>query len=64
MVQGGYSIPEPVDWNADGRKDLLVGQYTNGKTQLFLNSGADSSPALGAGKAVQSGGADIQVPDG
>lgn len=53
-----------ADWNADGKKDVLVGQYMNGKVWLFLNQGSDASPALAAGAFVRSKGADITTSYG
>ena len=54
----GYARPEIVDWNNDGRKDLLV---ADGRGWLFLyfNEGTDSNPALGAGIRVQANGKPI-----
>ncbi len=35
-----------LDWDADGRKDLVVGDNT-GRLQLFLNQGTDAAPSFG-----------------
>jgi hypothetical protein len=40
------SAPSVIDWNNDGKKDLLVGQFTQGKAQVFLNRGTDQLPAF------------------
>lgn len=42
---GQYSSVSVVDWNADGKKDLLIGN-SKGKLYIFLNmnKGDDSSP--------------------
>ena len=50
-----YSAPSVIDWNNDGRKDLLVGQYYYGYVWLFLNQGTDAQPAFGAGQQVRAG---------
>jgi hypothetical protein len=34
-----------VDWNADGRKDLVVGS-SDGRLNLFLNEGSNASPVF------------------
>ncbi|MEW6006953.1 MAG: VCBS repeat-containing protein [bacterium] len=40
---GEYSKPQVIDWNNDGKKDLVTGDSL-GKVRLFLNSGNDNSP--------------------
>jgi len=40
---GGYSAPTVVDWDGDGKKDLVVGDF-NGRLNVFINIGADESP--------------------
>lgn len=44
-------FPRVVYWDADDRKDLLVG-LADGTVKLFLNIGTDESPAFGAGTPV------------
>ncbi len=39
----GFSTPVVVDWNNDGRKDLLCGDLL-GRIHLFLNVGSDQAP--------------------
>ncbi len=51
-----------MDWNSDGRKDLIVGD-TDGFVWIFLNTGTDADPVLAAGKKLQVGGSDFK-PDG
>ena len=41
-----------MDFNSDGRKDLLVGESLNGFTYVFLNEGTDEDPVLGIGEAL------------
>ncbi len=60
---GSDSMPEVVDWNNDGRKDLLVG-LSNGKVQLLLNTGTDSAPAFSSAANLQMGAADLHVSGG
>ena len=59
-IQGGYSSPFVVDWDNEGKKDLLVGD-AEGHINLFLNSGTDSDPTLTAGVKIHANGAEIQV---
>jgi hypothetical protein len=61
LCVGHTASPEVLDWNNDGRKDLLVGTYSEGKIFLFLNQGSDAAPVLGKGVALQAGGKDIKV---
>jgi len=43
-----------VDWNNDGKKDLLVGTYSPvPAVYLFLNIGTDSSPVFGEGTKLE-----------
>jgi hypothetical protein len=57
-----YSVPHVVDWNADGKKDLLVGYFTFGPIYLFLNSGTDEAPQFTTFTKLQANGVDISVP--
>ena len=40
---GLRATPTAVDWNADGKKDLVVGAL-DGKIHLFINEGTDTDP--------------------
>lgn len=55
---GAY--PQIADWNADGKKDLLVGD-SNGKITYFKNTGTNANPVLTKVGFVQAGGTDILV---
>lgn len=60
-----YSVPQFVDWNADGRPDLLVGEksaYDTGKVRVYLNSSIDDFPIFTDFDYVQSSGSDLTVP--
>ena len=47
-------FPRVVYWDADLRKDLLMGQ-ANGKVKLFLNIGTDEKPTFDGGTFLQVG---------
>ncbi len=42
---GSFSSPAMVDWNNDGKRDLVVGNQS-GKVLLFLNIGNDNAPSF------------------
>lgn len=44
--------PFVVDWDNDGRKDLLVGS-ADGTLTLLLNNGSDQAPLFGAGQFLE-----------
>ncbi len=48
------SFPRVVYWDADKRKDLLVGQ-ADGTVKIFLNNGTDSEPVFDAGQTIKVG---------
>jgi hypothetical protein len=58
---GGESAPYVLDWNNDGKKDLLVAGRDGGIT-LYQNVGSDAAPQLTAGIALTADGASISVP--
>lgn len=62
LAPGTQAIPCVVDWNGDGRKDLLVGFRTEDKIALYLNGGTDAQPAFTSFTRLQAGGVDIQHP--
>ena len=47
-------FPRVVYWDADMRKDLLVGQ-ADGTVKIFLNNGTDSEPVFDAGQTITVG---------
>ena len=44
----GYAAPFVGDFDLDGRRDLLVGQFREGKMRIFLNQGSNETPKFGA----------------
>ena len=59
-----HSTPEVVDWNNDGKKDLVVGQFGYGRITLFLNQGTDLNPVFNGGAFVKDGGTAITTSYG
>ncbi len=54
------SYPSVVDWNNDGKHDLLVGD-SNGNVQVYLNAGTNTDPRLAEGVFIQANGTNISV---
>jgi hypothetical protein len=52
LSAGIYTAPCVLDWNNDGKKDLLVGQFYYGYIYLFLNQGSDAAPVFRTPQAV------------
>lgn len=46
----GYAYPVMFDWNKDGLKDLLIGEFETGKKgsyiQVYINKGSNKKPAF------------------
>ena len=40
----GHSAPYVCDWNGDGKPDLLVGQFGQGRLRVYLNTGTREEP--------------------
>ena len=60
---GGRATPSSLDWNNDGKKDLVVGGI-DGKVRYFLNEGTDTAPDFRVTRMAQSSGADLTAPGG
>ncbi|MCX5638723.1 MAG: VCBS repeat-containing protein [Planctomycetota bacterium] len=58
---GGRATPTVVDWNNDGKKDLVVGAL-DGKINIFLNGGADTAPDFFTRTWAQADGSSLVVP--
>jgi hypothetical protein len=58
---GHTASPEVLDWNNDGKRDLLVGTFEAGKVMLFLNRGTDAAPKFDEGRVLEAGGKPISV---
>ena len=54
------AAPFVVDWNNDGRKDLLVGQ-SEGQVTLFTNIGLNEAPVFDAGVNLDAAGSVLTV---
>jgi hypothetical protein len=63
-VDIGHAAPFVVDWDEDGRLDLLVGQFGEGKLRLYRSEAGASAARLAAATFVQVEGKEISVPSG
>lgn len=63
-VEIGHAAPLMVDFDGDGLRDLLVGQFGNGKLRLYRNRGTEKAPEFATFAWFQAGGADARVPSG
>jgi hypothetical protein len=61
-VEVGHATPNLLDWDGDGKRDLLVGQFGGGKVRVYRNVGTDAAPAFKGFEFVQAGAKDATVP--
>ncbi len=57
----GCASPCVTDWNLDGKKDLIVGQFKNGKMRYYENIGTNANPQFGDYVFMQADGEDISL---
>jgi len=60
----GHLVPCVTDWNGDQKKDLIVGQYSEGKISLYLNQGSNEKPEFKELIEMQAGGKPIRLDAG
>ena len=60
----GHAAPFVCDFDGDGLKDLLVGQFGDGLLWIYHNEGTNSEPKLAAGDKFKEGKEDGRVPSG
>ncbi|MFC1587070.1 hypothetical protein ACFL54_02065 [Planctomycetota bacterium] len=63
-IKVGHLVPCVTDWNNDGKKDLVVGQFSGGKIRLYLNCGSDKQPKFKGFSFLSAGGQEISLPAG
>jgi hypothetical protein len=45
-VEIGHAAPFVADWDGDGVRDLLVGQFGDGRLRIYRNVGTNKEPAF------------------
>ncbi|MCK5117236.1 MAG: hypothetical protein KAR44_11595 [Candidatus Aegiribacteria sp.] len=60
----GHANPLITDWNGDGLKDLILGQYSSGKLRYYENNDTNDSPMFGNYTFMQADGVDISLSSG
>jgi hypothetical protein len=63
-IKVGHLVPHVTDWNNDGKKDMLLGQFSGGAIHLYLNIGTDEAPVFGEGELLQAGHKPIKLDAG
>ncbi len=59
-----HAAPLYVDYDGDGKKELLVGQFGEGKVRIYRNEGTNKAPKFKGFAWFQAGGAVASVPAG
>jgi hypothetical protein len=60
----GHAAPFVADFDGDGVKDLLVGQFGDGILWVYRNIGTNTKPKYAAGVKFKNGTAAGRVPTG
>lgn len=60
----GHAAPFVGDFDGDGVRDLLVGQFGSGILWIYRNKGTNDRPKLAAGMKFQDGREEGRVPTG
>ena len=60
----GHAAPFVGDFDGDGVRDLLVGQFGEGQLWIYRNEGTNAKPKLAAGVKFKEGKAEGTIPSG
>lgn len=60
----GHAAPHVADFDGDGKRDLLVGQFGGGKLKIYRNIGTNKNPQYEPPTFFQTHGEVVSVPTG
>ncbi len=60
----GYAAPFMGDYDGDGVRDLLVGEFSQGRLRIYRNLGTNSEPRFGGYEWFKDGAETGRVPSG
>ncbi|HEU4339320.1 MAG TPA: hypothetical protein VFS19_04565 [Planctomycetota bacterium] len=60
----GHATPALYDFDGDGKRDLLVGQFGGGKLKIFKNIGTNKEPKFGPEEFLKADGKVVTTPTG
>lgn len=63
-MEQGNAAPWVMDFDGDGRFDLLLGQRGECKLRIYRNLGSNQAPRFGVSAWFKAGGVDASLPGG
>jgi hypothetical protein len=60
----GYAAPYLGDYDGDGIRDLLVGEFSQGRLHIYRNLGTNTQPKFGPSELFKGGAETGRVPSG
>lgn len=61
---GGNASPFLIDWDGDGKQDLLLGQFDGGRIRFYQNTGTHYNPTFNTFVYLQADGVVISLSSG